>query len=216
MPFESSSVRDVRVEPSTAREVAATFELARSTPDAPLVAAAYAQLEVQTHAMFSDITGGGRRRAIRVEFTRSAVPYCGDTELIDAVRAERVLEVTTSACDRDRRHPLLECCPGGAYDRFRAVHDILGHVRPALGFDRRADSAMDTANAVASPGTRAAERCPVPGTLNSRMSLRSQKISVFINRNLGLKAVPYALREVAQAVLRSASRLSTVGVARDA
>jgi hypothetical protein len=136
MLFESRSVSDLRVEPSLAREVAENFEHARSTPDAPLVAAAYAQLQAQTDAIFSGVTNGGRRGAIRVAFTRSLLPYCGDRELIDAVRSGHVLEVTIAARDRDRRHPLLECRPGGAYDRFRAVHDILGHVRPALGFDR--------------------------------------------------------------------------------
>ena len=47
-----------------------------------------------------------------------------------------MLEITTSARERDRRHPLLGCDLGGAYDRFRAVHDIVGHVGPCLGFDR--------------------------------------------------------------------------------
>jgi hypothetical protein len=126
----------VRVEPSLAHEVAASFERARSTPDAPLVAAAYAQLETQTDAIFAGLTDIRRPRAVRVAFTRSLLPYCGDRELIDAVRAERVLEVTTAAREPDRRHPLLECRPGGAYDRFRAVHDLLGHAGPELGFDR--------------------------------------------------------------------------------
>jgi hypothetical protein len=30
----------------------------------------------------------------------------------------------------------MGCEAGGAYDRFRAVHDLLGHARPGLGFDR--------------------------------------------------------------------------------
>ena len=47
-----------------------------------------------------------------------------------------MLEITTSARERDRRHPLLGCDRGGTYDRFRAVHDIVGHVEPCLGFDR--------------------------------------------------------------------------------
>jgi hypothetical protein len=126
----------VRVDASIAHEVAANFEDARNRPDAPLVAAAYAQLVAQTDAIFHRLTDGARRSGIRVAFTRSPVPYNGDQELIDAVRAEQVLEVTTAAREPDRPHPLLDCRPGGAYDRFRAVHDILGHVRPGLGFDR--------------------------------------------------------------------------------
>jgi hypothetical protein len=31
---------------------------------------------------------------------------------------------------------------GGAYDRFRAVHDILGHARLRLGFDRDGEFAV--------------------------------------------------------------------------
>jgi hypothetical protein len=53
-----------------------------------------------------------------------------------------VLEVTTVASDADRRHPLLGNEPGGAYDRFRAVHDILGHARLRLGFDRDGEFAV--------------------------------------------------------------------------
>jgi hypothetical protein len=30
----------------------------------------------------------------------------------------------------------MGCEVGGAYDRFRAVHDIIRHVVPGLGFDR--------------------------------------------------------------------------------
>src|SRR5260370_28016202 len=52
---------------------------------------------------------------------------------------------------------------------------------------------MDAPDAVASPGDGAPERCPVPGTLNCQMSLQRRKISVPINRNLGLVGVrrPY-------------------------
>ena len=113
-----------------------TSKPARSAPNAPRVTAAYAQLAAQTDAMFTGLTHSRRGAALRIAFTRSLVPYSGDRELIDAVRSERVLEVTIASRDPDRLHPLLDCSPGGAYDRFRAVHDVLGHVAPALGFDR--------------------------------------------------------------------------------
>ena len=45
------------------------------------------------------------------------------------------------AADPDRRHPLVDSTPGGAYDRFRAVHDVLGHARLGLGFDRHGEFA---------------------------------------------------------------------------
>jgi hypothetical protein len=135
-PSVQSARAPVRVNSSIAHEVAANFEDARSRPAAPLIAAAYAQLETQTDAIFRRLTDGARRTGIRVAFTRSLVPYNGDQELIDAVRAEQTLEVTTASREPGRHHPLLDCRPGGAYDRFRAVHDILGHARPGLGFDR--------------------------------------------------------------------------------
>jgi hypothetical protein len=50
------------------------------------------------------------------------------------VSATRTLEVTTSPADR--AHPLLSGEAGGAYYRFRAVHDLIGHVATGYGFDR--------------------------------------------------------------------------------
>jgi hypothetical protein len=64
------------------------------------------------------------------------MPYASDAEMVAAVRSEGLLEVTSAATERDRSHPLMGCEFGGAYDRFRAVHDIVGHVGPGLGFDR--------------------------------------------------------------------------------
>src|SRR5262249_43203085 len=40
---------------------------------------------------------------------------------------------TNSAADR--AHPLLDGAVGGAYQRFRAVHDLVGHVATGFGFD---------------------------------------------------------------------------------
>jgi hypothetical protein len=74
-------------------------------------------------------------------FTRCAVPYENSNELIASVRTDRLLEVTVAASDRDRLHPAMDCSAGGAFDRFRAVHDILGHAWLNVGFDRHAESA---------------------------------------------------------------------------
>jgi hypothetical protein len=99
---------------------------------------AYDQLERQSDAIFARLTGSDRplHRGFRVEFTLCESPYHSDDELVGAVRTHGVLEITTSARERDRRHPLLGCDLGGSYDRFRAVHDLIGHVGPSLGFDR--------------------------------------------------------------------------------
>jgi len=77
------------------------------------------------------------------------VPHPDDDawELIRSVREHRLLEVVTVASDRDRRHPLVGSEAGGAYDRFRAVHDILGHARMGLGFDRDGEFAAWRAQA---------------------------------------------------------------------
>ena len=69
-------------------------------------------------------------------------PYRDAHELIDSVRNDRLLEVTTVATDPHRRHPLMDSTMGGAYDRFRAVHDILGHAGLGRGFDRHGEFAV--------------------------------------------------------------------------
>ena len=136
----SSFVRESprRVNPDVAAEVAARFQTARNGHADPKVRAAYDQLERQSDAIFLRLTHSDRPidRHVRVEFTCCESPYDSDDELVGAVRTHGVLEVTTSAGERGRRHPLMDCSPGGSYDRFRAVHDIVGHVDPCLGFDR--------------------------------------------------------------------------------
>jgi hypothetical protein len=127
-----------RVDPDLAGEVAASFQAARSHHTDTTVRAAYDQLERQSDAIFARLADLDHplQRSLRIEFTRSESPYDSDEELVGAVRTQGVLEITTSARERDRRHPLLSCDVGGTYDRFRAVHDMVGHVGPCLGFDR--------------------------------------------------------------------------------
>jgi hypothetical protein len=125
-----------RVDPALASEVAASFIAAPNTRRDPRVCAAYGQLEAQSDRAFMVLTRCWPLRGVRVVFTRCRMPYASDREMVAAVRAQRLLEVTTAAAERDRLHPLMGCEVGGAYDRFRAVHDIVGHVGPCLGFDR--------------------------------------------------------------------------------
>src|SRR5262245_43963014 len=126
---------DLRVDEAVAREVAATYVDAASDGEAVTVAA-FAQLVRETDRLFTWITQPNRRNALCVRFTTCDNPYRDAQELIAAVRESRTLEVTTVAVDRDRRHPLMGNELGGSYDRFRAVHDALGHARLRLGFDR--------------------------------------------------------------------------------
>jgi hypothetical protein len=78
---------------------------------------------------------------VDIAFTVSERPYDSADELIRAVRRDRILEVTSAARDRDRPHPAMGCEIGGAYDRFRAVHDVLGHAHLGVGFDREGEYA---------------------------------------------------------------------------
>jgi len=125
-----------RVDPRLAREVAESLIAARSTPRDPKVCAAYGQLEQQSDRAFMVLTRNSRLGGVQVVFTRCRMPYASDREMVAAVRTDRLLEVTTAATERQHRHPLMGCQAGGAFDRFRAVHDIVGHVFPGLGFDR--------------------------------------------------------------------------------
>jgi hypothetical protein len=122
-------------------EVAGWFGAARSEPGDPVVSAAYRALAHQSDRLFGLLTECGPVGHVRVGFTRCRVPYAHDEEMIAAVRATAVLEVTTAAVDRGRPHPLLGTESGGPYDRFRAVHDLVGHVVPGHGFDRHGEFA---------------------------------------------------------------------------
>ena len=107
-----------------------------TSPRDPMVLAAYGELEEQSDCFFAAIT---RAHHVRIVFTRCQRPYASDNELIGAVRSERVLEVTAACVDTDRRHPILACDFAGPYDRFRAVHDVAGHVRLGTGFDQQGE-----------------------------------------------------------------------------
>ena len=125
----------MHVDADIAQEVATAFGATPSRPRDPLVAAAYASLKSKPIASSPRSTGLDDPERVHVVFTSEAWPYSSDRELISAVRNDGVLEVPTAAMDSDRPHPILGCERGGAYDRFRAVHDILGHARLGCGFD---------------------------------------------------------------------------------
>jgi hypothetical protein len=126
------------VDPALAREVATAYINAPTRRD-PLTAAAYDQLVTESDRLFDLITSQDRLDPVRVFFTTCATPYRDAQELIASVTNDRMLEVATVAVDADRRHPLMNSGRGGDYDRFRAVHDILGHARLRLGFDRNSE-----------------------------------------------------------------------------
>jgi hypothetical protein len=128
-----------RVDPGAARDIAQWFLDAPARSGERLVTAAYRELQEQTDRQFAELTRPGGPFGYTVAWTREPVPYSTATELIEAVRVSGVLEVTAARVDRHRPHPALDCAVGGPYDRFRAVHDILGHVMTGYGFDRNAE-----------------------------------------------------------------------------
>jgi hypothetical protein len=121
------------VGPGETLVAAGCFISARTRTD-PLVTVAYRQLQVQTDRQFAVLTDPQEPYRIDVVSTGQVTPYGDAAELIASVLSSRTLEVTTSAADR--AHSLLDGQPGGAYYRFRAVHDLIGHVATGYGFDR--------------------------------------------------------------------------------
>jgi hypothetical protein len=128
-----------RVDPDVAGDIAQWFMDAPAMDSARLVTAAYRDLQRQTDRQFAALSEPGGAFGYTVAWTKQSVPYSTAGELIEAVRATGVLEVTAARVDRDRLHPGLDCSVGGAYDRLRAVHDIVGHVMTGYGFDRDAE-----------------------------------------------------------------------------
>jgi hypothetical protein len=126
------------VEPDRGRELAAEVGDAYLTsgrgPDPGLVIAAYDQLRIESDRLFEAAARRTGPRAVRIVFTRCREPYASDRELVAAARSTRVLEITTAAIEPGRIHPLLGCEFGGPFDRFRAMHDLIGHVGPGYGF----------------------------------------------------------------------------------
>jgi hypothetical protein len=123
------------MDPSACQAAADGFLESNSSPQNPLVSAAYADLERQSDVFFASVMNNGVTQ-LQIVFTHCEAPYDTDREMIAAVQSSRLLEVSSVSRHADRRHPLLGCEFAGAYDRFRAVHDVMGHVRVGCGFDQ--------------------------------------------------------------------------------
>ena len=100
----------------------------------PMVVQAYRQLQEQTDVLFTVAMRRMGDQTIRIVFTRCLRPYESDDELFAAVALTGTLEITSAATVRGRLHPLLNCDFGGGFDRFRAMHDLIGHCRCGYGF----------------------------------------------------------------------------------
>ena len=135
-PPEQARHVTAHVDPVAAHEVAARTSTPRTAPGPRSWRPLTAGLAAESDRMFEHITCPDRPGRVRVAFTTCPRPYANARELIRSVRDDRLLEVVTVAVQRERRHPLMGGQAGGAYDRFRAVHDVLGHARLHVGFDR--------------------------------------------------------------------------------
>jgi hypothetical protein len=123
------------VTPTIALRVGEWYLNSQSTHRNQQVIEAYCQLQAETDEIFDTITRHASPNAVQVRFTRCLQPYQSDEELIAAVRAQKILEITSVAASGERRlHPLLDCEFGGAFDRFRATHDVIGHAWCGYGF----------------------------------------------------------------------------------
>jgi hypothetical protein len=122
------------LDPDAMLRVAESYLEANDARRDPKVIAAYRQLETQTDLLFKALT-----QDIRIAFTRCSMPYSSDSEMIRAARTDKLLEISTARNDAEHDHPFFGREYGGAYDRFRAVHDFLGHVRLNAGFDRQGE-----------------------------------------------------------------------------
>jgi hypothetical protein len=118
-----------------AAEVGESYLSAAGAGGSALVVSAYDHLQAETDHLFHTIVRSDVADPVRVVFTRCRQPYASDSELIAAVRASRILEITTAAISPSRIHPVLGCEYGGPFDRFRAVHDLIGHAGAGFGFD---------------------------------------------------------------------------------
>jgi hypothetical protein len=130
-----------RVDQAVAREVAAAYLDAQDRRD-PLTVTAFTQLAKESDRLFRWITRPARGRRLQVFFTTCETPYRDAQELIASVTDFHTLEITTVASHPDRHHPVMGNEVGGAYDRFRAVHDAFGHAGMKLGFDRDGEFAV--------------------------------------------------------------------------
>ena len=119
------------------RAVDVWSRLAESTdrPSDHKISMAFKELEDQSEGLFNRLLNGPPRCSLRIVFTRVRRPYSSDQEMISAVRRTRVLEIATVSGDRERPHPMMDTALGGSYDKFRAVHDAIGHIATGLGFE---------------------------------------------------------------------------------
>lgn len=135
MVIDRASVHPARrVDAAAAFAVAGHYLADDACTDRALVHAAYEQLVTQTDELLQEVVRRWQPSPVRLASTEVAEPYASADELVAAVRASNVLEIPVG--DPDRRHPILGCEPGGEHDRFRALHDLVGHVLHGFGFDR--------------------------------------------------------------------------------
>ena len=127
------------VDVEMAHRVAEAFSAAPRSSSAQQSIPRTPPLRDQACRLFRFLTSDESRNPIHVVFTDSREPYTCAHDLSESVRLERILELCPTQRDRDRRHPRLDTSIGGAYDQFRAVHDIISHGWLRHTFDRNGE-----------------------------------------------------------------------------
>ena len=150
------------VELRTTQDVAERL-LPRPTRIEPLVALAYHQLQTQTDRQYASLMDPHGLFQVKVVSAGELTPYADADEIVASVRTTHTLEVTTAAADRT--HP-LDGAAGGAYFRFRAVHDLVGHVATGYGFDADGEYSAWLAQRRSTTGSPAGCRSELHGEIS--------------------------------------------------
>lgn len=115
------------------------------------------------------------------------------------VESDRLFRHLTAPDRPDRHHPVMGNEIGGAYDRFRAVHDVIGHARLRLGFDRDGEFAVwRSQERFHSPLARRALATELHGQHSLRWTTGevAQPKAILLDRRLLRRSVTAALHPV--------------------
>jgi len=126
------------IDQSEARRVADAYHNLQHNPDHPAVKKSYDAFKQETMAQFQALQDSGWKFELE-GLEQVAERYPTAEKMIAEVNETRTLYTADDPGDMPSDHPLMEDAPGmpgWTYNQvFRAVHDIMGHVRAGVGFD---------------------------------------------------------------------------------
>jgi hypothetical protein len=125
----------VKVDPAKSKAVAEAYAAMQSNPDDPYVKQCYDDFRRQNEEMFQFITNELGIDIIFQRFEPGMEPYESAEAQAHDVKTHKRMVIDTRLGEG---HPIM---PADEYARFRAVHDIFGHVAVGSGFDRHGEYA---------------------------------------------------------------------------